>query len=258
MITISVCNHKGGTGKTTSTSMLASAAGLSGHRVLVIDLDPQGFLTRLVGLPEPRPSDSSCVLFVEDGRADPLPTVAAAGFDIVPSSTRLTTELRRMTKPTDVFRVREALATRTDGYDLVMIDTAAALTVLSLNALVAADRVVIPVLPEYQPVVGAEQTWQTAQMVRDKLNPGLVDARFLLTMVDARKRDHHAYSAYLRERYGEGVLRSVVRTSASLAAGREGGRSPFESDPGSRGVIDYANAADELFVGLPAGTPSTA
>lgn len=258
MITISVCNHKGGTGKTTSTSMLASAAGLSGRRVLVVDLDPQGFLTRLVGLSEPKPSESSCLLFSEDGLPGPLPTVSAAGFDILPSSTRLTTELRRMTRPTDVFRVRESMAVAGRGYDLVLLDTAAALTVLSLNALVAADRVVIPVLPEYQPVVGAEQTWQTAQMVRSKLNPGLVDARFLLTMVDARKRDHHAYAEYLRERYGDGVLRSVVRTSASLAASRDGGRSVFESDPASRGVVDYANAADELFADVPASLTTEA
>lgn len=250
MITISVCNHKGGTGKTTSTLMLAAAAGLSGKRVLVIDLDPQGFFTRLVGAQEPQPEASSCLLFSESKREGPLPVLSISAFDLLPSSTRLSTDQRRLSRPTDVFWAKEFTADLEDAYDFVFIDTAAALTVFSLNALVASQWIVIPVLPEYQPVVGAEQTYQTAQMVRKKLNPALVDARFLLTMVDGRKRDHHAYARYLRERYGTSVLTTVVRTSASLSASRTNGVTAFEQDPGSRGAVDYANAADELFAAV--------
>ena len=116
----------------------------------------------------------------------------------------------------------------------------------SLNALVASHYVVIPVTPEYQPIIGAEQTFQTVSTVRAKLNPALDVPIFLFTQVDARKRAHHRYRQYLRKRYAEKVLKSVIRTSAALAITRPDGTTVFEHDPYSRGARDYANATDEL------------
>lgn len=224
---------------------MAAAFGLSGHRVLAVDLDPQGFLTRLLGVEEPPEAHSSLALFDPESELDALETVELHGFDLLPASYSMTKAARKLSRPTDVLWVKEALE-QGHAYDLILLDTAAAMTVFSLNALVASDAVLIPVTPEYQPVVGGEQTYSTARLVQDKLNPTLAEPRFLLTQVDARKRDHASYSQYLRTSYGDRVLTSEIRTSASLAESAHGGRTVFDRDIASRGARDYANAADEL------------
>ncbi len=245
MPVLSICNHKGGTGKTTTTIHTAAAFGLSGRRVLAVDLDPQGFLTRLLGVEEPPEERSSLALFDPDVMPRDLDVVPLHGFELLPASYNMTKAARKLSRPTDVLWIKEALEQGHD-YDLILLDTAAAMTVFSLNALVASDSVLIPVTPEYQPVVGAEQTYATAKLVQDKLNPSLDEPLFLLTQVDARKRDHARYTHYIRETYGSHVLASEIRTSASLAESTHGGETVFDRDIASRGARDYANAADEL------------
>ena len=245
MITLTVCNHKGGTGKTTTSINLSAALALGGYKVLVVDLDPQGFLTRMMGQPEPEVSASSLMLF-EQELGSKLPIIQLPTFDLIPSSLALSTAQRRLTKPTDVLWAKEYIQSEIKGYDVVVLDTAAAVTVYSLNALVASDLVVIPVLPEYQPVIGAEQTYQTVKMVQKKLNPGLSVCRFLFTMVDGRKRNHLAYRKYLREKYGDDVLNGIIRTCTTLSVSSRDGRTVYDSNPTARGAIDYANLADEV------------
>lgn len=246
MTVLSVCNHKGGTGKTTTAIHVAAALGLSGWRTLVIDLDPQGFLTHTMGIDEPAPEQSVVAFF--EAEADPrrIQIREAAGFDLIPSSSTLTRRMRDLNKPTDVLWVREALQRLDLEYDLLLFDTAAAVTVYSLNALVASQHVLIPVLPEYQSVVGGEQTYQTAQLVENKLNPRLDSRQFLFTQVDARKRIHKTYREYIREKYEGEVMDSIIRTSTSLAKSRDGATTIFDHDASSRGALDYANATDEL------------
>ncbi|HYE96092.1 MAG TPA: ParA family protein [Rubricoccaceae bacterium] len=245
MALVTICNHKGGTGKTTSVIHLAAAFGLSGRRVLVVDLDPQGFLTRMLGVDEPEVAASSLALFGQEVDFRTLPTLPMRGFELLPASSNMTRALRQLNRPTDVFWMKEALAAGYD-HDLVLFDTAAAVSVFTMNALVASDFVLIPVTPEYQPVVGAEQTWGTVGLVKEKLNPGLQGAHFLLTQVDARKRDHAAYARYLHERYGDHILRAIIRTHATLAEANRDGTTVFDRDVTARGARDYANAADEL------------
>ncbi len=245
MINIAVCNHKGGTGKTTSVIHIAAALGLTGRRTLVIDLDPQSFLTRTLGVAEPKEDASSLVLFRHDADLRGVSMLPMKGFDLLPASTSLTKAMRSLNKPTDVLWAKEAVEYGLD-YDVVLFDTAAAVTVYSLNALVASQHVVIPVTPEYQPVIGAEQTYQTVMLVQDKLNPTLGAPLFLFTQVDARKRNHHAFRRYLRKTYGDLVMSSVIRTNTALSVTHSDGGTTFDHDPHSRGVVDYANATDEL------------
>lgn len=245
MTVLALCNHKGGTGKTTSAIHLAAALGLSGYRVLVIDLDPQSFLTRTLGIAEPPETASALALFQHDVVLRDIEVVRLGGFDVIPASSVLTRQMRRLNKPTDVLWVKEAVE-NSDGYDVVLLDTAAAITVYSLNALVAAQYVIIPVTPEYQPIVGAEQTFKTVTMVRKRLNPGLDLPLFLFTQVDARKSAHRRYRQYLLKRYSGQVIKNVIRTSAALATSYSDGTTVFENDPYSRGARDYANATDEL------------
>lgn len=246
MIVLSICNHKGGTGKTTTAIHLAAALGLSGWRTLVIDLDPQGFLTRTMDVGEPAVDDSVAAFFDPEIDPETIRIREASGFDLIPSSSTLTKRMRGLNKPTDVLWARETLQTLDPAYDIILFDTAAAVTVYSLNALVASQHVLIPVLPEYQAVVGGEQTYQTIQLVQDKLNPLLRSRSILFTQVDARKRIHRTYQEYIREKYKGEVLDSIIRTSTSLAESREGGTTVFDHNPESRGARDYANATDEL------------
>lgn len=261
MPVVTVCNHKGGTGKTTTVINLAAATGLAGRRVLAVDLDPQGFLTRMLGVDEPPPEHTSLALLDPQGDLRALPPRRLSGFELLPASGAMNKAQRALTKPTDVFWLKETFAQGHD-YDLILLDTAAALSVFTMNALVASDHVLIPVTPEYQPVVGADQTWQTARLVREKLNPTLEVPLLLLTQVDARKRDHATYARYLHDTYGDRVARTVIRTSAALAETTHDGRTVFDYDLASRGAHDYANAADELarhyFPEPPVAEPSAA
>ena len=245
MITLTICNHKGGTGKTTSSINLSAALALSGNKVLVIDLDPQGFLTRMMGQAEPEPENSSLVLFKQEMDTPP-PVVHLPTFDLIRSSPALSSAMRKLNKPTDILWAREYLQSVSKDYDIVVLDTAAAVTVYSLNALVAADLVVIPILPEYQPVVGGEQTYQTVKMVQKKLNPGLRGVKMLLTMVDGRKKNHFAYRRYLRDKYEGDVMDGIIRTCTTLSVSNQEGRSVYDLNPSARGAIDYANAAEEI------------
>ncbi len=225
---------------------LAAAFGMTGRDVLVVDLDPQAFLTRMMGESEAAPNQSSLVLFEENLEPEKLPITKLKTFDLIPSSAALSSAIRRLTKPTDVLWLREFVDCMENRYDIIVFDTAAAVTVFSLNALVASNFVLIPVLPEYQPIIGGEQTYQTSQVVRKRLNPDLALPQFLLTMVDGRKKNHLGYQKYLRERYGNRVMRTVIRTCTTLSLTKQNGQTVFESDTHARGSIDYASAADEL------------
>jgi ATPases involved in chromosome partitioning len=174
-----------------------------------------------------------------DADADPgrIPIQEAAGFDLIPSSSTLTRRMRDLNKPTDVLWVREALQRLDLEYDLLLFDTAAAVTVYSLNALVASQHVLIPVLPEYQSVVGGEQTYQTTQLVENKLNPRLNTRQFLFTQVDARKRIHKTYREYIREKYWGGG--AGHHRPHQHVAGKDAGR----SDHGFRPRLQFSRGA---------------
>ena len=120
MPVLSICNHKGGTGKTTTAIHMAAAFGLRGHRVLAVDLDPQGFLTRLLGVEEPAEARSSLALFDHESDLRAIETVALHGFDLLPASYSMTKAARKLGRPTDVLWVKEALEQGHD-YDLILL-----------------------------------------------------------------------------------------------------------------------------------------
>lgn len=242
---LTICNHKGGTGKTTTSIHLAAALGQMGARVLVIDFDPQGFLTHALELDEPLPSRSSLALLRRDTALGGVPAQRASGFSVIGATPAMTKAARKLTNPADVLWLRETLR-KGYPYDVILIDTAAALSVYAMNALATADGVLIPVTPEYQPVVGGEQTWHTAKLVRKKLNPDLNGPLILLTQVDGRLNRHAEYSSYMREQYGDAVMRTTIRTSSALADSCSKGKTVFDTNPNVRGALDYVAAAEEV------------
>ncbi|MBL7977984.1 MAG: ParA family protein [Bacteroidetes Order II. Incertae sedis bacterium] len=242
---ISVCNHKGGSGKTTCSIHLAASLSLAGHKTLAIDLDPQGFMSRMVGISEPNEKQSALTLFGHQADWQTQYVAHLTEFDFIPSTTALTTALKKLTKPTDVLWLKEILSVNTD-YEYIVLDTSSSVTVYTLNALVASHHVVIPVIPEYLPVIGAEQTYQTCTLVKSKLNPELANPYFLLTQVDGRKNIHERYKQYLRSTYQNQVLNGFIRTNAALSEETLQGKTLFSAEPNSKGAIDFANVTDEL------------
>ena len=215
MAIIAVCNHKGGTGKTTTSVHIAAALGIVGYKTLVVDLDPQGYLTCMMDVDSFDIKDTARKLFeTGDGLAgvEPLPLPF---FDLLPNGEGMIHFTRKLSGITDMFWVKETLQNQ-ETYDAIILDTAAAVSVYVLNALVAADVLMIPVTPELQSVHGAEQTWDTAKEVREKWNPNLKKAMFLLTNVHGRKRVHRKYSRYMHWKYGDLVMDTAVRTCSSL------------------------------------------
>lgn len=246
MVVLAFCSHKGGTGKTTSVIQIAGALGLSGYRTIAIDLDPQCFLSEMLGVQAHSEEESALALFQHEHTLQTVQPARLPTFDLLPSTAQFTHRMRKLNSPLDVLWMREALAASAEMYDVVILDTAAAFSVYSVNAMVAADYIVIPVVPEFQGYIGAEQTYGSAQMVRRRLNPGLKGVYFLLTQVDGRKSEHREYRHRLRTQHGDRVLQNVIRTSAVLSKRHEDGTTVFEHAPGSRGMRDYANLADEL------------
>jgi len=242
---ISVCNHKGGSGKTTCSIHLAASLSLAGHKTLAIDLDPQGFMSRMVGFAEPNEKQSALTLFGHQADWETQFVAELEEFDFIPSSNALTTALKKLTKPTDVLWLKEILTTNTK-YEYMVLDTSSSVTVYTLNALVASHHVIIPVIPEYLPVIGSEQTYQTCTLVKAKLNPELANPYFLLTQVDGRKNIHQRYKQYLRDVYQHQVLNHFIRTNASLSEETLKGKTLFSTEPNSKGAIDFANVTDEL------------
>lgn len=246
MKVLSICSHKGGTGKTTTAVNLSSALGLIGHRTLLIDMDPQGFMTSMLGLQQ-RQKEGSCLMLFEQGiKLSDIQMTRVGSLDVLPSSHMMTSKMRHLNKATDVFFAKEALNKGEHEYDIIVFDTAAAITVYSLNALVCSDNVLIPVTPEYQPVMGAEQTVETIRLVTGKLNPKLAEPLFVLTQVDGRKRTHEQYRDYMERRYANHLLKTEIRTCSSLANSYKNGATVFDIDINSRGAHDYAKLTDAL------------
>lgn len=245
MAVIAVCNHKGGTGKTTTSVHIAAALHLVGYKTLVIDLDPQGYLTCMMDVDPTESVHTSLDLFTPNTGLTDLEALHLPSFDLLPSAEGLRHAARKLTATQDMFWIKEALQ-HSNLYDAIILDTAAAISVYVLNALTAADTLMIPVTPELQSVHGAEQTWDTAKEVRKRWNPGLKAAMFLLTNVHGRKKVHHQYSRYMRREYGDLVMDTVVRTSSSLSAVCRDGHTIFKNDLDSRGAKDYAAVVDEL------------
>src|SRR5215470_623437 len=250
---IAVANQKGGVGKTTTTANLGAALALRGRRVLLVDLDPQGNLTSAFGLEKDVQQTVAESLL---DRRVPLPVVPVANgatvdpnarhLSVVPAAVGLASaEAQLMNKLGRELRLRDQLLNVGDTYDYIMIDTPPSLGVLTINALVAASRVIIPTEARFFSLQGLQMLEESIEEIL-YLNPRLEVLGILLSKMDRRLKEERQVAQYLRQRWGVRVFGTEVATNSKILEAGSAGTSVFHYQGAEKAVELYLALADEV------------
>lgn len=249
---LAVANQKGGVGKTTSTVNIAAGLAMQGLRTLVVDLDPQGNASTALGI-EHRAGTPSVyeVLLGEIGIIDAVAVspqssnllCIPATIDLAGSEIELVSMVARESR---LCRALSGVALDELCVDYVFIDCPPSLGLLTVNALVAAPEVLIPIQCEYYALEGLGQLLRNIELVQAHLNPTLMVSTILLTMYDGRTRLADQVTTEVREHFGDQVLRTVIPRSVKVSEAPGFGQTVLVYDPGSRGALSYLDAAREI------------
>jgi chromosome partitioning protein len=242
---IAFANQKGGVAKTTTTLNLAAAFVEEGHRVLCVDMDPQGNLTMSQGIDPDSLEQSMFDVLVHD-----LPireVVRRREVDVACSSIDLAgAEIAMSTKIGRERSLEKALRPITEDYDFICIDTPPSLGLLTINALTAADQVIVPVQCEYLSMRGLIQLQNTLSMIQENLNPDVVIAGILPTMVDTRTLHAKEAIEILEENFGDRVFGARIRKTIRFAEAPVKGMSVLKYDPNGTAADAYRQLAKEV------------
>jgi len=244
--TIAVINQKGGVGKTTSAVNVAAALAEQGKTVLLIDLDPQGNATSGLGItPDQYTQTTYEVLIGEVQLADAVIESHVQNLYVLPTGKDLAgAEVELVQMLSRELKLREAL--KLAAYDYIFIDCPPSLGLLTINALSAADNVLIPVQSEYYALEGLGQLMGTIQAVREHINPGLELLGILLTMYDKRTSLSEQVASELKQHFGDKLFSTVVPRNVRLAEAPSFGKTVYEHDKWSKGARAYKNVAKEI------------
>jgi chromosome partitioning protein len=253
---IAVVNHKGGVGKTTTAINLGAWLALSGHRVLVVDLDPQANATTGLGVDPRRVSNNVYHILVDSTPVeDAIEPTAVRNLYCVPSTIDLAgAEIELVTLFSREMRLRKALASLDGEFDFILIDCPPSLGLLTVNSLAAATEVIVPIQCEYYALEGLGQLLKNVNLIQTNLNPDLRLCGIVLTMYDGRTRLSEQVANEVRSHFPGKVFHTVIPRSVRLSEAPSFGQPVALYDPKSRGSIAYEDLAAEVAVADADGT----
>lgn len=243
-----ITNQKGGVGKTTTTINLAASLAATRRRILLVDLDPQGNATMGSGIDK-----NDCELTLYDLLTGPVSfdqvmrRSESGQFDVLPSNGDLTAaEVELLSVPDKEFVLSNVLQSVANHYDFILIDCPPSLSMLTINALAAANGVIVPIQCEYYALEGLSALMNTIARVADTINPDITIEGLLRTMYDPRNSLTNDVSDQLMQHFGERVYRTVIPRNVRLAEAPSHGEPVLAYDKQSKGAIAYLALAGEL------------
>ncbi|MBK23837.1 MAG: chromosome partitioning protein [Halobacteriovorax sp.] len=250
-IIIALANQKGGVGKTTSTINIASCLAIAEKKTLLIDLDPQGNASVGLGIPKELHEEKNIyhVIIGQTELKDAIYDTELPFLKICPSDGNLIgAEIELVSEMAREQKLKNAFATVADDYDYILIDCPPSLGLLTLNALNAANKYIVPLQTEYYAMEGFAQLQNTIRLVRSSLNPDLEMEGVLLTMFDARTSLHKQVSEEMRNAFGDKVFKTVIPRNVKLSECPSFGKPIILYDIESKGSEAYLNVAKEIIM----------